>query len=292
MSILTGLEHFVREQEPLAPYTWLRLGGPAQYFAEPTSQAELVELVKRCHQNGLPLRVLGGGSNVLVRDEGVKGVVVQLTAAAFANIAHQGKKITAGGGAKLGHVVSTAVREGLAGIEMLAGIPGTLGGALHTNAGTHSGDIGQWLAAATVLSTSGEVKTRSKQDLRFGYRASSLDDLVILSAELELEPGDPSWLTKQMQQQWILKKAGLPLSDQNTGCIFKDAGGRTAASLIEDADLKGERRGDVEISDRNANFFVAGRKAKANDVLDLIAHVRQVVAARNGIELELAIEVW
>src|SRR5262245_53322240 len=98
MGILTGLEHIVRENEPLAPYTWLRLGGPAQYFAEPTSQAELVELVKRCAQNNLPLRILGGGSNVLVLDEGVKGVVVQLTAAAFANIEHRGRKIIAGGG--------------------------------------------------------------------------------------------------------------------------------------------------------------------------------------------------
>ncbi len=292
MGILTGLEHIVREQEPLAPYTWLRLGGSAQYFAEPTSQAELIELVKRCHQAALPLRILGGGSNLLVRDEGVKGVVVQLTAAAFANIQHSGRKLTVGGGAKLGHVISTAVREGLSGLEMLAGIPGTLGGALHTNAGTHGGDIGQSVSRATVLTTTGELLTRNKQDLRFGYRASSLDDLVILEAELELEPGDPAWLTKQMQQQWILKKASLPLSDQSTGCIFKDAGGRTAASLIEEAGLKGERRGDVEICDRNANYFVAGRKAKAHDVLELIAQVRKVVAEKSGTELELAIEVW
>jgi UDP-N-acetylmuramate dehydrogenase len=292
MGTLTGLEHFVREQEPLAPYTWLRLGGPAQYFAEPTSQAELVELVKRSHQAALPVRILGGGSNLLVREEGVKGVVVQLTAAAFANIRHAGTKITAGGGAKLGHVVSTAVREGLAGIEMLAGIPGTLGGALHTNAGAHGEDIGQCLNQATVLTTSGEVLVRKQQDLRFGYRASSLDDLVILEAVLELEPGDPTRLTKQMQQQWILKKASQPLTDQNTTCIFKDALGRSAASLIEEAGLKGERRGDIEISDRNANFFVAGPKARAQDMLDLIAHVRKVVAGRSGTELELAIEVW
>lgn len=292
MGILTGLEHFIREQEPLAPYTWLRLGGPAQYFAEPTSPAELVELVKRCHGASLPVRILGGGSNLLVREEGVKGVVVQLTAAAFGGIRHEGRKIIAGGGAKLGHVVSTAVREGLAGIEMLAGIPGTLGGALHTNAGAHGEDIGQCLSSATVLTTTGEVLTRKKQDLRFGYRASSLDDLVILEAELDLEPGDPAWLTKQMQQQWILKKAGQPLTDQNTTCIFKDVLGKTAATLIEESGLKGERRGDVEISDRNANYFVAGRKAKSQDVLDLIAQVRKVVAEKSGTELELAIEVW
>ncbi|QDU31124.1 UDP-N-acetylenolpyruvoylglucosamine reductase MurB [Anatilimnocola aggregata] len=292
MSMLTGLEHIVREQEPLAPYTWLRVGGPAQFFAEPTSQQELVELVKRAHQAGMPLRILGGGSNLLVRDEGVKGLVVHLTAAAFANIKHSGRKITAGGGAKLGHVISTAVREGLAGLEMLAGIPGTLGGALHTNVGTHGGDIGQSVASATVLTSTGEILVRKRQDLRFGYRASSLDDLVILEAELELEPGDPSWLTKQMQQQWILKKAGQPLTEQNTVCVFKDAGGRSAASLIEEAELKGERRGDVELCDRNANFVIAGRKAKAAEVLDLINHVKKVVADKSGTDLELAIEIW
>ncbi|WP_425615357.1 UDP-N-acetylmuramate dehydrogenase [Anatilimnocola sp. NA78] len=292
MSMLTGLEHIVREQEPLAPYTWLRVGGPAQYFAEPTSQAELIQLVKRAHQAGMPLRILGGGSNLLVRDEGVKGIVVHLTAAAFSNIAHSGKKITAGGGAKLGHVISTAVREGLAGLEMLAGIPGTLGGALHTNVGTHGGDIGQTVASATVLTSTGETLVRKRQDLRFGYRASSLDDLVILEAELELEPGDPAWLTKQMQQQWILKKAGQPLTEQNTVCVFKDAGGRSASSLIEEAGLKGERRGDVEMCDRNANFVIAGRKAKAAEVIDLINHVKKVVAEKSGTDLELAIEIW
>jgi UDP-N-acetylmuramate dehydrogenase len=292
MSILTGLEHIIREQEPLAPFTWLRVGGAAQYFAEPTSRQELIDLVKRAHQEGLPLRILGGGSNLIVRDEGVKGIVVQLNAGAFSTIQHSGRKITAGGGAKLGHVISTAVREGLAGLEMLAGIPGTLGGALHTNVGTHGGDIGQTVASATVLTSQGEILVRKKQDLRFGYRSSSLDDLVILEAELELEPGDAAWLTKQMQQQWILKKSGQPLTDQNTVCVFKDAGGRSAASLIEEAGLKGERRGDVELCDKNPNFLIAGRKAKAAEALDLIAHLKQAVADRSGIDLELAIEIW
>ena len=127
MPLLTGLEHIVRENEPLAPYTWFRLGGAAQFFAEPTTVEELAAVVQRSHREGLPVRVLGGGSKVLVRDEGVSGVVVSLSAAAFGQIRVAGSSIIAGGGAKLGHVISTAVREGLAGIEMLVGIPGTLG---------------------------------------------------------------------------------------------------------------------------------------------------------------------
>src|SRR5437868_13278138 len=131
MPIPAGFEHIVRENEPLARYTWFGVGGPAQYFAEPTNVEELAALVKRCREHGLPVRVLGGGSNLLVRDEGVPGMVIALAAAAFGRIEVAGRKITAGGGAELGHVISTAVREGLAGVEMLVGIGGTLGGVLH-----------------------------------------------------------------------------------------------------------------------------------------------------------------
>jgi UDP-N-acetylmuramate dehydrogenase len=292
MPILSGFEHITRENEPLAPYTWLRLGGAAQYFAEPTSVAELAALVRRCHEVGLPIRMLGGGSNLLVRDEGVAGFVVSLGAAAFGHIQVSGRKLTAGGGAKLGHVISTAVRDGLAGLESLVGIPGTLGGALHTNAGTLGGDIGQCTASATVLTRKGEIVTRQKSEFRFGYRASSLDELAILEATLELEPGDSRHLTKQMQQAWILKRAEQPLFDQKTGQIFKSPGGVSAASLIEDAKLSSARVGDAEISSRNANFIVAGANATSRDVLELIEQVRKGVAERIGVELELAIEVW
>src|SRR5215510_9437172 len=160
MPIPAGFEHITRENEPLAPYTWLRLGGAAQYFAEPTTVEELTALVRRCHEEGLSVRVLGGGSNLLVRDEGVSGLVLSLSAAVFGKIQVAGRKLTAGGGAKLGHVISTAVREGLAGLETLVGIPGTLGGALHTNASAHGGDIGQYTASAKVLTRGGEIIER------------------------------------------------------------------------------------------------------------------------------------
>src|SRR5262245_38874748 len=137
MAIFTGLEHIVRENEPIAHFTWLRLGGPARYFAEPTSVDELKSLVIRCRDAHLQVRVLGGGSNVLIRDEGVAGLVVHLAAAAFGSISVQGTTVTAGGGAKLSHVISTSVREGLSGLEPLVGIPGTVGGALRTNAGAN-----------------------------------------------------------------------------------------------------------------------------------------------------------
>jgi UDP-N-acetylmuramate dehydrogenase len=292
MPIPSGFEHIVRENEPLAAHTWFRLGGPAQYFAEPTSVDELAALVRRCHEAGLPVHVLGGGSNVLVRDEGVTGLVVALGAAAFGRIEVTGRKIVAGGGAKLGHVISTAVREGLAGLETLVGIPGTVGGALHTNAGTHGGDMGQSAAAATVMTRKGDIVMRQKSELRFGYRHSSLDELVIVEASFDLEPGESRSLTKQMQQAWILKRAEQPLSDQRMGQIFKSPGGTSAAALIEDAGLKNAKVGEAQISERNANFIVVGAGGTTRDVLALIEQVRTGVAQRVGVELELAVEVW
>ncbi len=293
MPIPSGFEHITRENEPLAPYTWLRLGGPAQLFAEPTSVDELVRLVKRCHQDGLTVRVLGGGSNLLIRDEGVSGMVIHLAAAAFGKISVAGKRLTAGGGAKLSHVISTAVREGLAGLEHLVGIPGTIGGALHTNAGTHGGDIGQATVSATMLTRGGDTVTRARPELRFGYLDSSLDELVLLEAAFELEPRDSVALTKHMQQIWILKRANQPAGDQGTGCIFKNPGGTSAASLIEESHPDGTPRcGDAEVSPRNANYIVVGPRAKARDVLDLMEQVRGTVAEKMGVELEPAIEIW
>lgn len=292
MALFSGFEHIVREGEPLAPYTWFRLGGPAQYFAEPTSVDELGKLVRRASEAGVPTRLLGGGSNLLIRDEGVQGLVLHLTAAAFGNIAVNNRRLTVGGGAKLGHVVSTAVREGFAGLEQLVGIPGTVGGALRTNAGSHAGDVGQYTVSATVMTRKGEIVTRGREDLRFGYRASSLDELVILEATLEAEVGDPTLLTRHMQQLWILKKANQPLSDQATGCVFKSPGGMNAERLIEEAGLKGTRVGDAEVSQRNANFIVVSGAAKSRDVIELIERVRRAVSERTGVELEPGLEIW
>ncbi len=243
MSLAKGFEHFVRRSEPLAPHTWFHLGGPAEYFAEPETVDDLQALVRRAHAEGTPVRLLGGGSNILVRDEGVPGVVVRLSAAAFSEISVGQQTVTAGGGAKLGHAISTSVREGLAGLEPLVGIPGTIGGALHSNAGSRGGDVGQWTCEATVMTRAGEIVSRPREELVFAYRESSLDELVILRARFELEQEDPEELTKRMQKQWIIKKAGQPLGHQSAGCIFKNPRGMSAGMLIEQAGLKNTRVG-------------------------------------------------
>src|SRR5581483_2828101 len=201
-------------------------------------------------------------------------------------------RLQAGGGVKLGHLISTAVREGLAGLETLVGIPGTVGGALHGNAGSRGGDIGQWTCRATLMTTKGEIVERSREELVFAYRESSLDELVILAGEFQLEPDDPEELTKRMQKQWIVKKAAQPLGHQSAGCIFKNPRGMSAGMLIDQAGLKGTRVGGAEVSDRHANFIVAEPGATTQDVLRLIELVRSRVVDRLGVELELEIEVW
>lgn len=292
MGLIRGFEHFVRENEPLAPHTWFRLGGLAEYFAEPTSVEELRELVVRCREEKVAIRLLGGGSNVLIPSRGVSGVVVSISAPAFSNIQVVEREATAGGGARLSHLVSATVRDGLAGLEPLVGIAGTVGGALHGNSGSHGADIGQWCSEATVMTRGGEIETRGLDDLRFAYRQSSLDELVILSARFRLEPDDPVELTRRMQKMWIVKRSSEPSSEVGAGCIFKDPQGMSAAELIDQAGFKGTRVGATEVSDRNPNFIIAEPGATSDDVKRLIDLVRGGVSATLGVDLENQIEIW
>ena len=292
MSLIAGFEHVVRENEPLAPYTRLNVGGVAEYFAEPTNIDELVGLVKRFAAAQLPIRLIGGGSNVLVRDEGVPGLVLHLAAPEFSNIEVDGETISAGGGARMSHFVAMAVREGLSGPEQLVGIPGTIGGALHSNTGSQGIGVGNWVQSADVLTRSGEITTRDRGSLTFSYRQSSLNELVIISAKFLFEREDPAVLTKRMQKLWIVRRAHQPLSDRNAAYIFKDHGGESASELIDGAGLKGTQVGHVEISDRDPNVFVAHPGATSQEVLQLMHLVKMQVADRLAVELVPAIQIW
>ncbi len=292
MSFPTGFEKIVRRDEPLAMHTWFQLGGPAEYFAEPDDPDQLIDLIRRCHEEGIAVRLLGGGSNILVRDEGVSGVVVRLVAPAFAKIDVKDRSITAGAGAAMGHVVTTAVHRGLAGLEALVGIPGTIGGALFGNTGVPGSDIGQWTTQATVVSQTGEVYCRGRDELDFAYRRSNLDELVILEADFQLEQDDPTELAKRMQKHWIAKKAAQPMGHQCAGCVFRNPRGAGAGELIEEAGLKGTRIGGAVVSDRHANFIVAEPECTSQDVLRLIDLVRGQVHDRLGVELERELEIW
>ncbi|QDU55586.1 UDP-N-acetylmuramate dehydrogenase [Aeoliella mucimassa] len=292
MPIDTEFESIVQTNVPLAPRTWLGLGGPAEYFAEPTSIDELVSLVARCHAEGIATRLMGGGSNLLVREQGVAGMVISLAHSAFAATTVDGSRLKVGGGASLAHVINEAVRAGLAGLEPLVGIPGTVGGAMHGNAGSRGGDVGQWAVEATVLTRSGEVAERKRDELVFAYRESSLDELAILDVTFDLESEDAEQLTKRMQKQWIVKKSGQPMTHQRTACLFKNPRGMSASMLIEQAGLAGLKVEGAELSSRHSNFVVVSDEATPAHVLKLIDQIRSRVAERLGVELETQLEIW
>jgi UDP-N-acetylmuramate dehydrogenase len=283
----------VRADEPMAHRVWFRLGGPAAYFASPRTLEELVGLLRRCRDEGLAFRILGGGSNVLVRDEGVDALVVLLESPFFADVKVRGPVVEAGAAVPLTALISHSARAGLAGLEILTGIPGTVGGALRGNAGGRQGAIGELVRRATVLDPADEIQVRERDDLSFANRDSNLDEPVILSAEFELEPEDPESVVRRMRRIWIIKKENQPYAHQRSGCIFKNpTSDVSAGALIDQAGLKGTRIGGAEVSDRHANFIVAHPGAKAADILQLIDRIRQRVWQQFGYDLELQIRIW
>ena len=292
MSSLDAFNEILQRDEPLAPYTWLRLGGPAQYLVTPRTVDELKRFVAFCHDEQIPIRVLGGGSNLLVKDEGVSGAVIRLTAPEFAQVEIDGNKVRAGAGALLSRVISETVRAGLAGFENLAGIPGTVGGALCGNSGGRQGEISQFVASVTGLTSLGEQVVRGKDELTFDYRQSNLNELLILHGEFELRSDDPEAISQKLKMNWIAKKSVQPLSSQSAGCIFKNPRGQRAGMLIEQAGLKGTRVGGAEISERHANFIVTHAGAKSSDVVRLIDLVRSKISEQFGVHLESEIKIW
>ncbi|WP_437226632.1 UDP-N-acetylmuramate dehydrogenase [Planctomicrobium sp. SH661] len=292
MKTLNDLRDIVRMNEPMAPHTWLKVGGPAQMFAEPRTVEELEQLVRAADAEGLPVRMLGGGSNLLIRDEGVSGLIIKLTGEAFTKVEVDGTIVRAGGAASLSNVISQSVSEGLSGLETLVGIPGTIGGAVKGNAGGRHGEIGDHVRSVDVMTSRGERFSRSGDELVFEYRFSGINELVILSVELELRQGDIDEITRRMRQLWITKKASQPFSFQSAGCIFKNPRGLSAGALIEQSGLKGTRIGGAEVSDRHANFIITHSGATSTDVLNLIDLIRSRVREKHGLELESEITIW
>jgi len=279
--------------EPLAPLTWFRLGGPAAFLARPRDVTEVAALLRRSRDEGLPVRLLGDGSNVLVGDDGLPGLVIQLESPAFSDVTITGSRVTAGAAVPLTALISQTARAGLAGLEVLTGIPGTIGGALRGNSGSRQGAIGSFVQRVTVVGESGEPIVREREDLRFDYRSSDLDEPVITSAEFALEPEDPEAVVRRMRRIWIIKKENQPYGHQSSGCIFKNPSPEiSAGALVERAGLKGARVGGVEVSERHANFIVAEPGSKTKDVLALIDQIRGKVRQQFGYDLELQIQVW
>jgi len=292
MKLFAGLEEITKTDVPLAEWTWLGIGGAAKYFVQPRTADELADVVRRCRESEVPLYVLGSGANLLVNDGGVKGAVIHLGQGDFAETEKIEGGFRAHAGADMGKLVLRSVREGLSGLECLTGIPGTVGGCVKMNAGGVFGDIGNVVEAVHVMTDTGEVFTRYRDDLAFAYRSTNITAKFILSAEFRLVEDDPQRILKQVKQIWIYKKNTQPLAQRNAGCIFKNPRGLSAGALIDRAGLKGRRVGGAYVSDKHANFILADADAKAFDMLKLIEDIRETVYKKFEVYLELEIEVW
>jgi UDP-N-acetylmuramate dehydrogenase len=292
MGIFSGLEDIVETGYPLAKRTWYGLGGPAEYYIRPQTLEQLKKVVRRCTENAVPMYVLGFGSNLLVRDEGVRGAVIRLDTKPFTHIEFSGHEVTAGAGAELSKLVLTCVEKGLSGVEALTGIPGSVGGAVRMNAGGNFGDFGSAVETVTLMDKTGNVFEKSKPELVFDYRQVNITAKFILSARLKLNAGDPEQVLRRVKEIWIYKKNSQPLNTKNAGCVFKNPPGASAGALIDKAGLKGMRVGGAVVSDKHANFFLAEEGCTSRDVTRLIDIVRQKVKEQFDVELELEIEIW
>jgi UDP-N-acetylmuramate dehydrogenase len=293
MNLFAGLEEIVTENEPLGPFTWIRIGGPARYLVRPRSEAELQETVRRCAENGQRWRVMGQGANLLIDDKGLNCVVIKLGEGHFNSIGIEGTKVALGGAVAVGHAIQNTIKAGLSGMEVLVGIPGSVGGAIRMNAGGRFGDIGTVVSRVEVVDSTGTTTWREKPELTFEYRKANITDQVVTKVELELVPDDPQRILNRMRETWILKKSAQPLSAKSAGCVFKNPSGQgSAGQMIDKLGFKGKALGGAMVSDLHANFIVNQGEAKFEDVMGLIDQIKQAVMERYGVEMELEVEVW
>ena len=277
--------------EPLGRHTTFGIGGPAEVFHEPGDREELVRILKFASQETIPVTIIGSGSNCLVSDTGVPGIVISL--AGRLNSFHiEGGRVTAGAGVVLGHMVHRCLQAGLTGVESLVGVPGTVGGALVMNAGAFGGEISTHLVQVRTLTLDGKEQIYRRDSLQFGYRSSSFHtDEIILEAEFHFEAGSPETIADLQKRFLSERKARQPLNQRSAGSVFKNPAPDVAAGmLIDKAGLKGTRRGDAEISTRHGNFFINRGNATAEDIAFLIKLAARAVKQQFGTQLELEIK--
>ncbi|GIW00030.1 UDP-N-acetylmuramate dehydrogenase [Roseiflexus sp.] len=289
------------EYEPLAPYTSWRIGGPARYFVQVASVAEMIQALTWAHQRDLPIFVLGGGSNVLIRDTGFNGLVMRVRAHDMRlEINGDEARAIVEAGAPMAGTARRLARQGWAGLEWAEGLPGTIGGALYGNAGCYGSDIATVLERAWVL-VDGEPQEWPTERFVYGYRTSVLkqirtdsmawrDQPIILAAAFRLRRDDLTALAQRMERTSLERRSKTPWG-ASCGSVFKNPPTESAGRLIEAAGLKGRRIGNAEIAARHANYIINLGGASSDDVLRLIDLARERVLALTGIELELEIQI-
>lgn len=275
--------------EPLNRFTTFRIGGPADYYLEPKDREDLLKLIKYLKEIKYPYIIIGNGSNVLISDEGIRGAAINLEAG-FTKIEVIKNKVYAEAGIRLSKLVDVCIEHSLVGIENLAGIPGTLGGAILMNAGAYGGEISDFIKLVEVIDDV-EIKFLKKEECGFAYRKSNLENKIILSAEFELPFGDKVRAKGRRKELLLKRNKAQPVELPNAGSIFKNPPGDYAARLIEQAGLKGLTIGGAKVSEKHANFIVNFNNASANDVIELMKIIQEKVYEKFGIMLEPEIKM-
>ncbi len=289
----------IRQNEPLSRHTSFGIGGPADILAYPADRDDLVLLLREIRKRGLKYFIIGGGTNLLVKDKGFRGVVICLKRMTAIRIVREYRSIggafavvSAEAGALLAKLLSFSVEEGLTGLEFAAGIPGTVGGAVCMNAGTAGGEMGDVVESVTLLSPDGVLVTRGRDEMGFGYRASSVPEgHLVLEASVVLRREDKGRIAARLKDLMDRRKQRQPAGLPNAGSVFKNPQEESAGKLIEQAGLKGKTVGGAQVSEKHANFIVNRGKATAADVLALMEIVMQKVLEVHGVRLEPEIKI-
>lgn len=280
-----------RLDEPLAPKTTFKIGGPADAFVLARDREELRAALRAARKAGSPVLVLGWGSNLLVKDRGVRGLVVQL-GGEFERVDFPGgDQALAGAAVRVPALVRACAERGLSGLEPLVGVPGTVGGALAMNAGTRDGEIGAFTRAVRAMDFAGEERDWTPAELAFRYRGSALERVVALDATFSLKPADKADIMAVVRRYQKKRQETQPIHTNNVGSTFKNPPGRFAAQMVEQLGLKGHAIGGARVSPLHANFIENFAGAKASDVLALVDLIRERVRAGFGVGLELEMKV-
>lgn len=281
---------FGGKDAPLAPHTSLRIGGPADYFVRIGSEADLLGAIRVARQAELPIFLLGGGTNILVADRGIRGVVLQNK---WSEARVAGSVVEASSGTPLAHVAAVAARAGLLGLEWLATVPGTVGGAVHGNAGAFGKDTAADLIDADLVDLDARLWRVPAEELGFSYRTSALQGTptIVVRARFQGTPGDRAEAVRRIKDMANERVAKQPLAQPNTGSIFRNPPGDHAGRLIEAAGLKGAREGGALVSPKHANFIVNADHASAADVRSLLIRCQEEVMRQFGVQLQPEVEL-
>ncbi len=279
-------------EEPMRLHTSWRIGGPADILIEPEGMTELKAVLSFAKEKGLPLTVIGAGSNLLVSDKGIEGIVIKI-ASGFAQISVEGETLVAGGGVKLNRLTSIIREAGIGGFEFLAGIPGTVGGAVIMNAGAYGLSISDRVISVNCLDFHGREHSFDSQQMEWGYRSSFLQgkDFIVTGVVLKGNYRDKHLIAHDMEQIVSKRKSKQPLEYPSAGSVFKNPPGHYAGKLIQESQCQGLRVGDAQVSLKHANFIVNLGKATSADVLNLIEMVKGKVREKFGVGLEVEIRI-